>query len=163
MMKSFRSKIVVLQCALVMVMLLSSLSTAAAEEKNFGLGVMVGEPTGLSANYFLSKDNSIDLAVAWNVSGNNDSVLHADYLWYKNGFFQAGKAQMPLYFGVGGRMVFRDNNSDKFGVRVPIGVSYRFDDPGFLELFGEVAPILDLAPSMKLDFNASIGVRFYFL
>ena len=101
-------------------------------------------------------------AVAWNVSANNDFVLHADYLWYKHGFFQAGKVKMPLYFGVGGRMVLRDNNSDKFGVRVPVGVSYRFIDPEFVELFGELAPVLDLAPSMKLDFNIGIGVRFYF-
>ena len=42
---------------------------------------------------------------------------------------------MPLYFGVGGRMVLRDNKDDRFGVRVPVGVSYRFIDPEFLELF----------------------------
>ena len=161
-MKNLRPRVVVLPLALLLIILLSSLS-AAAEEKNFGLGIMVGEPTGLSANYFLSKDNSIDLAVGWNASGNNDFVLHADYLWYKNGFFQAGNAKMPLYFGVGGRLVLRDNNSDKFGVRIPVGVSYRFPDPEFLELFGELAPVLDLAPSMKLDFNIGVGVRFYFL
>ena len=158
-----RIKVVLLQFTLLMFMLLTSLSSAAAEEKRFGLGLIVGEPTGLLANYLLGPDNAIDLAVAWNVSGNNDTVLHADYLWYKHGFFQAGKATMPLYFGVGGRMVFRDNNSNKFGVRVPIGVSYRFADPRFLELFGEVAPVLDLTPSMKLDLNVGIGVRFYFL
>ena len=156
-----RTKIVLLQAALILVTLLVTLSPAAAEEKRFGLGLIVGEPTGLSANYMLGPDNSIDLAVAWNVSGGNDFVLHADYLWYMHDFFQAGTAKMPLYFGVGGRMVLRNNDSDKFGVRVPIGVSYRFADPGFVELFGEVAPVLDLAPSMKMSFNAGIGVRFY--
>lgn len=158
-----RIKVVLFQVSLIGIISLFTLSPAKAEEKSFGLGLIIGEPTGLSANYFLTPDNSIDLAFAWNVSGNNDTVLHADYLWYKHGFFQAGKAQMPLYFGVGGRMVFRDNNSDKFGVRVPVGLTYRFADPKFLELFGEVAPVLDLAPSMKLDLNVGIGVRFYFL
>ena len=158
-----RIRIVLLQTALIVITFLFTLSTAAAEEKNFGLGLIVGEPTGLSANYFLSKENAIDLAVAWNASGNNDFVLHADYLWYRHGLFKAGKVDMPLYFGVGGRLVLRDNDSDKFGVRVPVGVSYRFIDPEFLELFGELAPIVDLAPSTKLDFNIGIGVRFYFL
>ena len=152
---------VLLRGVLIVAIIFGTLSSAAAAENRFGLGLIIGEPTGLSANYQLSEDNSIDMAVAWNVSGNNDFVLHADYLWYKNGFFQAGEAKMPLYFGVGGRMVMRSNKSDKFGIRVPIGISYRFADPGFVELFGELAPVLDLAPSMKLDFNAAVGVRFY--
>lgn len=157
-----RTKIVLLQAALILATLLVTLSPAAAEEKRFGLGLIVGEPTGLSANYLLGQDNAIDLAVAWNVSGNNDFVLHADYLWYRHDFFQAGQAKMPLYYGVGGRMVFRDNKSDKFGIRVPIGVSYRFADNESLELFGEIVPILDLTPSMKLDLNVGIGGRIYF-
>ena len=157
-----RIRTVLLQTALVSALVLVTLSPATAETKRVGLGLIVGEPTGLSANYLLSKENAIDLAVAWNLSGDNDFILHADYLWYRYGFIQAGKVEMPLYFGVGGRMVLRDKKSDKFGVRVPVGVSYRFVDPEFLELFGELVPILDLAPSTKLDFNVGIGVRFYF-
>ena len=79
-----RIRTVLLQAVLISATLLVTLLPAAAEEKRVGLGIIVGEPTGLSANYLLGPDNSIDLAVAWNVSGNNDFVLHADYLWYKH-------------------------------------------------------------------------------
>jgi hypothetical protein len=158
-----RTRTVLLQAvALIVTTLLVALSPAAAEEKRFGLGLIVGEPTGVSGKYLLGEENAIDLAVAWNLSGDNDFTLHADYLWNKSDLIQVGSEKMLFYFGVGVRMELRDNKSDKFGVRVPIGVSYRFVDPKFLELFGEVAPVVDLAPSTKMDLNVGIGARFYF-
>jgi hypothetical protein len=158
-----RTRTVLLQAvALIVTTLLVALSPAAAEEKRFGLGLIVGEPTGVSGKYLLGEENAIDLAVAWNLSGDNDFTLHADYLWNKSDLIQVGSEKMLFYFGVGVRMELRDNKSDKFGVRVPIGVSYRFVDPKFLELFGEVAPVVDLAPSTKMDLNVGTGARFYF-
>ncbi len=156
-----RTRTVLLSTVLCLTMIFCSLASAVAAERPFGLGVIVGEPTGLSAKYLLNRENAIDLAVAWNLSGDNDFTLHADYLWHVYDLIKVNTGEMPVYFGVGGRMDLRDNKDDKFGVRIPVGVSYQFADPKFLELFGEIAPIIDLAPSTKLDLSVAIGARFY--
>lgn len=156
-----RRRTVLLSIALGLTMILCSLSIAVAAERQFGFGLIVGEPTGLSAKYLLNRENAIDLAVAWNLSGDNDFILHADYLWHVYDLIQVKSGQMPLYFGVGGRMELRNNKDDRFGVRIPVGVSYQFAEPRFLELFGEIAPIIDLAPSTNMDLSVGIGARFY--
>jgi hypothetical protein len=156
-----RTRTVLLSTILCLTMILCSMASAVAAERPFGFGVILGEPTGLSAKYLLNRENAIDLAVAWNLSGDNDFTLHADYLWHNYDLFKIKTGVMPVYFGVGARMELRDNKDDRFGVRIPVGVSYQFAEPKFLELFGEIAPILDLAPSTKLDLNVGIGARFY--
>jgi len=47
------------------------------------------------------------------------------------------------------------------GIRFPVGVAYLFDDAP-VDLFLEVAPTLDLVPGTYLDFDAGLGVRYYF-
>lgn len=44
------------------------------------------------------------------------------------------------------------------GIRIPVGVSYEFPSAPF-DVFGEIAPIVDLAPETELAFNAGVGVR----
>ncbi len=39
--------------------LLLSVQQATAQEKNFGLGLMVGEPSGISAKLWTSNDNAL--------------------------------------------------------------------------------------------------------
>ena len=161
-----RTVIAIFQIALVMTVSLFTLSTALAapaEEKRLGLGAILGEPTGLSANYLLGKNNAIDFSIGWNVSGDNNFNLHSDYLWYRHGLLKPSSGSMAVYFGVGGRMELRENASDNYGARAPIGVSYRFADPQALEVFGEIVPILDLSPSTEFDINIGVGVRYYFL
>ena len=45
-----------------------------------GLGVMAGEPTGLSAKTWLGKTTAVDAGLAWSLSGDKDLQAHADYL-----------------------------------------------------------------------------------
>ena len=68
---------------------------------------------------------------------------------------------MPLYFGVGGRIKFRDDKDDDIGIRVPIGLAYMFANDPF-DIFLEVVPILDLSPDTYFGFNAAIGGRWFF-
>jgi hypothetical protein len=70
-----------------------------------------------------------------------------------------GKA--PVYIGVGPSIEFRDNQDNRFGVRAPVGVSYMFENQP-LDVFAEVAPILDFSPELRGDFNVGIGVRYWF-
>jgi hypothetical protein len=49
----------------------------------------------------------------------------------------------------------------QLGIRIPIGISYYFqNDP--IEIFFEVVPILDIAPSTSFSGNGGFGLRYYF-
>lgn len=136
------------------------------EDKALGIGVMVGEPTGISLKRWISEDRAVDAGIAWSFSGNDSLHVHADYLFHRFDLTQTTelRGRFPLYFGVGGRIKVKGDKHDhdtKAGVRIPFGMSYLFDDAP-IELFGEIVPVLDLVPDTDLDLNAAIGARFYF-
>jgi len=128
---------------------------------DIGVGVIVGEPTGLSAKMWTTQSTGFDLGLAWSWSGDGHFHIHADYLFHDFGIFDVSKGTLPLYVGIGGRMLFRDNADDKIGVRIPVGLEYYFESWP-IAVFGEVVPILDLAPSTDFELNGGLGVRFYF-
>jgi hypothetical protein len=129
--------------------------------RRLGIGAILGEPTGLSVKYWLSNRNAVDGGVAWSFSERDSFHLHADYLFHNFDWLRPRTGQMPVYFGAGGRVLFEERRDNRAGIRAPIGISYIFDRYP-LDAFVEVAPILDLTPGTKLEFNAGIGLRFYF-
>lgn len=135
-------------------MVTASASLCRAGEKH-ELGIIAGEPTGLSYRQDLGANRAFDAAAAWSFSGDDRLHLHADHLWYKNDVFKEGP-RLPLYYGIGGRIKMSDKS--QLGVRVPVGVLYFIPDSR-LSAFIEVAPILDLAPDTDLELNAAIGLR----
>lgn len=139
----------------------TSYSGAADGTPKFEVGAIFGEPTGLSLKYWMSDTMALDGGVGWSFSHEDDLHLHSDVLWHKFDVFNVSKGQLPLYFGVGARMKFRDNRDDLFGIRFPIGISYLFEDAP-VSLFLEVAPVLDVSPDTDGELTAGIGVRFCF-
>lgn len=139
----------------------------AKAETGLGVGIIAGEPTGISLKKWVSKTRAFDLAAAWSFSENKSFQIHADYLFHNFSLLRSNdfKGRLPVYYGVGGRIKLRNtgpNNEDtSVGLRIPLGVSYQFADAP-LDLFVEVVPILDVAPDTELDLNAAIGIRFYF-
>ena len=47
------------------------------------------------------------------------------------------------------------------GVRIPFGLAYWFESQP-IEVFLEIAVILDLAPATELDLGAGLGIRYFF-
>ena len=135
--------------------------TTLAERGPFGLGAIFGAPTGISAKYFLDKSNAIDGAIAYDFSGDNDFHIHADYLYHNYSLITVEKGELPVYFGIGGRLKIRDNKDDKFGIRFPVGLAYEFADVP-VDVFLEVAPVWDVAIDYDFDLEGGVGVRFYF-
>jgi hypothetical protein len=58
---------------------LALLFTANGETKDLGLGVMVGGPTGVSGNYFLATDRSVDFGFGVGL-GSRNLHLHSTVL-----------------------------------------------------------------------------------
>jgi len=135
---------------------------AAVRNGQFGLGVIVGEPTGPCFKYKINQRNAVDGAAAWSMANNSSLHLHADYLFHNYRLIKVEKGEMPIYFGIGGRIRFADGNGDdRVGIRIPVGLAYIFQDAP-VDIFFEIVPILDLAPDTDLDFNGALGVRYFF-
>lgn len=149
-------------CSLILV---SSIFASANETQ---LGVIIGSTTGLSGKYDLGGDRAIDGALAYALDSRYGFALHADYLFNKARVFNVGNVSpLSLYYGLGLRFVeirnryYDETSSTRIGVRAPIGVHYRINDPS-LELFAEIAPVLDVTPRSDVNFDVGLGVRFIF-
>lgn len=152
-----------------------SLSSAKAQGTGFGLGFMLGEPTGISAKYWLAGDRALDAGLAWGLWHGGYVHLHGDYLFHNMGLIPVGKGKLPLYYGPGLRIRswnggrywhrgrYHDHNGTRvdIGVRFPVGLAYLFEGAP-VDIFLELVPTLDLMPSTTLDIGGAIGVRYWF-
>lgn len=154
-----------------------SAAGASAQQSGLGLGIMLGEPTGISAKVWTGGTNAVAMGLAWGGLGAPGGYfhLHGDYLWHKMDLIPVSQGKMPLYFGVGarlrvwdsggyrdnGRWVDKDGSRAEIGVRLPVGVAYLFDGAP-VDIFLEVVPVLDLIPSTDVTFNAALGARYWF-
>ena len=133
-------------------------TSGSAQERGFGLGVTFGEPTGLSLKYWVSRQNAVDGGLAWSFRGDGFFHMHADYLWHFPDAIHSSE-RFPLYVGIGGRIRF--DNPARIGVRIPFGLAW-WPTGVPLDVFLELAPILDLAPATEFELNGAIGVRYFF-
>lgn len=171
-MVAFRVRPLVL-CAVVAVAALCS-STAAAQSdsatgKNFGLGLIIGDPTGLTLKGFLTRETAIDGAVGIGVLGGEGLHVHADFLWHFP-IQQWSSAALDLYLGVGPELGFHnhphhpppdDDHHDVFiGARAPFGLAVMFNAP--FDVFLEVAAGLWLIQDVHFHLDAAIGGRYWF-
>jgi hypothetical protein len=134
----------------------------ASESGRFGAGFVFGEPTGFNAKYWLNNTMALDGQFGISLRDDDNYYLNADILWHNYDLIPVSHGRAAAYLGVGPSIEFRDEEEDnRFGVRVPIGVSYQFDDKP-LDVFVEFAPILDFSPDVEGDFNIGIGLRYWF-
>ena len=142
---------------ILLIFLAISLSVTYAQ-KNFGIGIIAGDPTGLSAKLYTGSNNAFDFAAAWSFKGSGHLLLQADYVWHSS-LSRTSSGMFALYYGIGGRIIF--SNDPNVGLRIPIGIDYVFSTAP-VDIFLEVVPVLDLIPSTDFDLNGGIGVRFWF-
>lgn len=149
-------------------------TTGKGSARKFGIGLILGEPTGLSARFDITKAHAIDALFSWSWYHYEQKrfLIHADYLFKYYGLVPIPKGDTALYFGAGARTGgFYWHNHDKvyagdeytgfFGLRVPAGILYQLN-PAPIEFLFEVAFIVDLFPEVSPDFNIGIGIRFAF-
>jgi hypothetical protein len=136
------------------------LAGSAVEGRNgWGIGVILGEPTGISFKFWNSSNTAIDAAAAWSFKKEEKLHLHMDYLFHNFKLFKARHGKLPLYYGIGCRVKFEEET--RVGVRFPVGICYILRETP-IDIFFEIAPLLDLTPETDFNFNASIGVRYFF-
>jgi hypothetical protein len=143
------------------VIILCSILTGSvfSQGKGFGLGIVIGEPTGLSAKLWTGSSNALDFGAAWSFKGDGNMLLQADYVWHNFSLIPVSSGKLPLYYGIGGRVILSDD--PLLGVRIPVGLDYQFASAP-IDIFAEIVPILDLIPSTNFNLGGGIGVRFWF-
>lgn len=136
-----------------------------AQDRSFGIGAVIGNPTGISGEFLLDQNNAVDFAAAWSTWHYIGFHLHADYLWINNPFFHVQTTPVNWYYGIGGRVVTITNDKHEgktaLGPRVPVGMSFYLPQAP-IKVFGELAATLNLTPATDVDLGAAIGARFYF-
>ncbi|MCM2349934.1 MAG: hypothetical protein NDI69_07920 [Bacteriovoracaceae bacterium] len=142
---------------LVILLVLMSFSSWSNEK---GIGISIGNPTGLNGKYWLDSSKAVDAGLAWSLGKHTNFSLHSDYLLHKDGAFYFNDVHpLDLYYGIGGRMEFADDI--EIGVRVPVGLTHRFEQES-ADVFAEVAPIVDFLTKTGLEIHLLFGGRYYF-
>jgi hypothetical protein len=146
--------------SLVAVFMVCLSCVTVAQNRGFGVGLLLIEPTGISAKGWVSQNNAFDVAFAWSFRNDGSFHVHFDYRWHFPNVIRSSE-QFVLYTGVGARFRARHEDNTLLGIRVVGGLAY-WPRGVPLDIFAEVAPIVDLAPATKLGANGGIGVRFFF-
>jgi hypothetical protein len=166
-------------------LLVAALSQGAARAAGhpFGLGVVLGEPTGITAKVYLNEPFALQLGVGYvdTFDGQDGLHLNVDFIWHPAVIARTPGFTLPFYLGVGGRYLehrydYWENNvhyvdSDShFGVRVPFGLLFDFNRVP-LDVYMELALVIDFIHGGatygpyhhdRVGWNGGIGIRYYF-
>ncbi len=154
--KSYQSRNIF---SIIVLLVIFSQNARPAEGNNFGLGIILGDPTGLSFKVWQSNKIAYDAALAWSLGKHNNIHIHVDYLVHNYDIIRVQKGKLPFYFGIGGRLEARDESV--LGLRIPLGMNYLFAKVP-IDLFLELVPTLNIIPKTGFDLEGGIGARYYF-
>jgi hypothetical protein len=158
--------------AVIALSLFLAVQGSVAQGRGFGLGVIIGEPTGISAKLWTSPVNALDFGFGWSVGGDRIGTyygsynggrrvhFHMDYLWHA---FEAihSSEQFPLYYGVGGRLNNGAGYDGSVAVRGVFGIAWLPHDLP-IDVFLEIVPSLQLTSSTSFGIDAGFGARYFF-
>jgi len=147
---------------LAVVMIIFCSQMIFAQNKIFGLGVFAGQPSGITAKYWLSAKGSsaLEFGLAYSLTVDNYFYFSASFLEHFFGIIPASSGQIPLFLGIGFETALYGDGMG-LGIRIPFGVSYIFGKIP-LDIYFEVAPVLYLFPSTSYGTEICIGIRYYF-
>lgn len=154
----------ILLTALFATSLLLITQTADAQDRNFGIGAAIGGPDGISYKAWISDPTAVAGVVAFGAGeGSSRFYTHLDYLihrFYDDLDWEVGR--LHYYYGGGVGFQWNDSpgSSDRFLLRIPVGLGFNFTDVP-ADIFFELAPQFDVSPSFDFHFNGNLGFRFY--
>ncbi|MFA5834659.1 MAG: hypothetical protein WDA22_14360 [Bacteroidota bacterium] len=144
--------------------------TSITQQSGFGLGIVIGEPTGISAKVWTSHETAVDVGVGWSIQRDHmnniyyDQIsrvhIHMDYLWHSFSAIHSSE-QFPVYCGIGGRINSSARDDASFVARGVLGILW-LPRKTPVDVFLELIPMLLLTPSSDVGLEAGIGIRYYF-
>jgi hypothetical protein len=142
-------------------------TVAAAQMSGTGIGLVIGEPTGLSLKSWLSGNSAITVGAAWSFQHDGSLFLWADYTLHSFDITNSGSDRsLAFYYGLGGKVSLvdrgdNDGNDAVIGARIPLGLMIPLRHHP-VDFFVEVVPTIDLAPDTDFGVNGGIGAHLFF-
>jgi hypothetical protein len=151
--------------------LLFSVQKSYTQDRNFGLGIILGEPTGVSAKLWTSSTTAFDFGLGWSLGGDrlgrgdiyysgSRVHFHMDYLWHSFDAIHSTE-RFPLYYGIGGRINSGAGYDAAFAVRGVFGIAWMPRQTP-VDVFLELVPSLQFTSSSNFAIDAGLGARYYF-
>lgn len=139
-----------------------------AEKGTLGIGIILGEPTGVSAKLYLKDDQALQAAVGFAFYGGGLHA-HVDYVFHPFILQSKDSFVLPFYVGPGVRVIdYRSGRDTAFvavGLRVVAGLLFDFKEiplDAFVEVGGVVEYGFADGEGAGLALNAAAGARYYF-
>lgn len=158
---------------LLIVLFSISLNAQGPRGKDFGFGIILGDPTGLTGKFWIDRENAVAFSVGNSYFGS--LRLTGDYLWH----FDAFKSKvLSLYAGPGLVLGIGENsgwvynhkgkeywyyekdNNFRAGVRGVFGLNIIPKNTP-LEFFVELGVLVGVVPAFGSSAEGAIGIRFY--
>jgi len=148
-------------------------SAHGPDNKSFGFGIVLGEPTGLTVKYWTANLNAFNFTLGGR-SYFGSPRLGVDYLWH---FYAFDTRIVNIYAGPGvavgfgegdgfwyedkkGRFFVRDDDGPGVGVRGVFGLNL-VPNATPLEFFIEFGVLVGIAPDVGSAADFAVGMRFY--
>jgi hypothetical protein len=141
--------------------LVLSLNLMAATGGANGLGIVFGDPSGITFQHRINEREFADFYFVYN--WDEEAMFMGDYKFRLPGIFDSDVPVMP-YIGVGSYLKLKDhkhNNDIALAVRIPVGVEWKVPEAP-IAVFGELVPALQVIKKTDGDFQAGIGARYFF-
>jgi hypothetical protein len=158
---------------LVLLVALAVTAPATQASAEVGIGLFVGEPTGLDFKLGLSQRSALDILVGWYSHWNDrkriDDGAYAHVTYLVTPLVTSGNSVIvPLRVGIGGAVFDDAGRFDQdlhLALRVPVQIALKFRRSP-LEIYFEIAlkaTLIDPGADHRfLDLDGGIGLRFYF-
>jgi len=134
--------------------------SAFKPEEGFGVGFVLGSPSGFSASLPMGGGTrAINAVLGYDLV--HGSALHAqaDYVWIRGDLFDVERGKISLYYGPGAFAVISGHSA--VGIRFVGGVDYRFEGVP-LQVFLEAGPGINVLPNTAATGSGGLGIRYYF-
>jgi hypothetical protein len=146
--------------------------------KVFGLGLELGEPTGLNGKWFFSPKVALDFgvgAIYGHYYYDDGMNLYGDILFHPVSLASSPSFELPFYVGFGLRywefdycyMNVCDYGGSTFGMRIPFGLSFDFNNAP-VDIFMQLVPVFDFVDQdyynrfgdrRHTGIDGSVGIR----
>lgn len=141
------------------------LLSAAPSRAEFGVGINLGEPTGL--NLRVGKDRTMEVTAGWSAKHAGTNIVLLGNVLYHGRSVLSNPPLMGLYPYAGAGLGFwmwddkNNDDADQAGawVQVPLGLDLRFAIP--LELTFHIDPGIDVVPQTSATIHWGVGIRYW--
>ena len=136
-----------------------TLATAQAPE-GFGIGIVVGEPSGITASLPIGATNSLNLTAGYGLSHHEANLtLLGNYVWHERELVTVDAGKVSLYYGPGVRVLLAE--AAEVGLGVTLGIDYLVETAP-LQIYLEICPGINIVPNTNMNATAGLGARYFF-